>query len=83
MRQYVYVTFLFTATKYLARSNLREEGLTESLPRKGYASKRVSWSWLTILHGCNGCALERHSPRDFISRLLLDAMCFSCYYHIA
>lgn len=34
-------------------------------------SKWVSWRWPPILHGCNGCALERHSPRDFISGLLL------------
>ena len=37
------------------------------------ASKQVSWRWPTVLHGLDGCTLERHSPRDLIPGLLLTA----------
>ena len=40
---------------------------------KTMASKWVSRRWPTNLHGYDGCALERHSPRDFIPGLLLAA----------
>jgi hypothetical protein len=38
---------------------------------KSMASKGVSWRWLTVLCGYDGCTLERHSPRDFILGVLL------------
>ena len=44
---------------------------------KAMASKQVSWRWPTVLHGLDGCTLERHSPETSSQDCFSLLMCLS------